>query len=176
MTNDQWGMLWGVKRSIRYHAYRRRFWNNWHVITMVAAVFSAATSIATFGGFVGIADHPWLHPVLMVATATLLVLDAVLGFSSKSALHDMLKRRLVSLERMVERSDGSDEELDFIADERARIEDDEPDVLGVLNDICHNEELTAQGIDEGRLKIGWFQQWMASYIDVKRHRIVPVAS
>lgn len=44
-------LLFGVRKSIRYHVRRRRFFENWNTVTMaVALIFSSAAVASILGG------------------------------------------------------------------------------------------------------------------------------
>ena len=55
---------------------------------------------------------------------------------------------------------------------RLDIEAREPPVLRVLDTMCHDELLTALGIEDGhRSNLGWWQRWPAQFVDVGAHRL-----
>jgi hypothetical protein len=58
--------------------------------------------------------------------------------------------------------------LDDVKLARLEIEKDELTVLDVLNVICHNEVMKADGYTSSQLaKIGWFQRMAANWFDFR---------
>ena len=64
------------------------------------------------------------------------------------------------------------EELNEFTARRLEIEMEEPPLLRVLNIICHNEEIIAQGSSAEPLPVKWWQRGMAAFLDLNAHRLL----
>ncbi|MDP3848414.1 MAG: hypothetical protein Q8R10_18510 [Pseudomonas sp.] len=165
---DRWHhMLFGVRRSIRYHQRRRAFFDRLDQFSnMLSVIFGSA---AIFG----ILENDY-KAVALVASALVTVLasiNLVIGSAQRARVHADFMRRFVELEkRMLEPE--SEKRLHEVSETRLSIEAEEPPVLHVLNAMCHNETMRAQGYKKEELaKIGWFQRLVAQLFDFREHAI-----
>jgi hypothetical protein len=145
MSNEQYGLFFDVRRSIRYHDRRRAFFERMHQLTGVLTVLLAGSvlfDIARPG------DNPaWLLALAAVA-AVLSAFDLMVGYATKAGLHRDLKSRFGALEMSILSGDAAPETWQAHQLERLRIEQDEPPVFRALDLLCHNELLRADGFDE----------------------------
>ena len=167
---EQWGgLLWNVRRSIRYHSRRRRFFDNWHTISSAVSVLFGS---ATF--FVLLAKANPLIAEISAAIVTLFAtLDLVVGTAASARLHDDLARRFIALEQeLTQAGEPTEENLPVLLNKRLAIEADEPPVLSVLNSMCHNELVRAEGRPESeRIPIGFFQRHLAHRFDLNEQAL-----
>ena len=168
------GLLFGVRRSVRYHDRRQRFYSGArHATDLMVFVFASAT-LAAFGAEVAENLPVWVRllPAVLATVMTGIALAYHVG--DKAALHGELKRRFIDLEiRMVAaESSMGDVELDQWTQERLRIEGAEPPVLRVLDTLCHNELARAMGRGPTeQIKVGFFQRRLAPFFDFGEHRL-----
>ena len=167
-------LLFGVRRSWRYHERRRRFYERvQNLSTFVAFLFGTATVAGVLGAM------PEGSPEWLVAVPALLVsflsgIALVYRVSPKAWLHADLRRRFVDLEAEMESVRGrlDEEALAKLRAQRLAIEADEPPALVVLDALCHNELWRAMGRDSDLLlKVGWFQRLVAQLFDFREHTI-----
>lgn len=163
-------LLFGIRKSIRYHNARRRFYERFQSITAALCVmFGTATSFAVLSG-VGAYWAAGAAAIVTLAAAA----DLVMGTSAKMRLHHDLSRRFIALERLViQRIHPNAIEIRHWESERLNIQADEPPTLRVLDVIVGNELLQAYGADSSQLiPVRWYQRWSAHFVDVHTHLLV----
>lgn len=145
MNDKQYGLLFDVRRSVRYHDRRRSFFDQLHQFTGGLTVLLAGSvlfDIARPG------DSPaWLLALAVIA-AVLSTWDMVVGYAARAGVHRDLKKRFASLEMAIVSGGVSDEAFAAHGLERLRIEQDEPPIYRALDLLCHNELLRAEGFRE----------------------------
>lgn len=163
-------LLFGVRRSVRYHSRRRAFFDNLQAFTnSMSVIFGSAAfftllSRATNHNVIGV-DLP------MVASAAVAVFSGVNLITRswvKARLHEDLGKRFLALERkMVEVGDerATNADLKRFVSERLSIEADEPPILQVLDLLCHNELIRAQGYGD-EVDIAWLRRRCAQFISM----------
>ena len=163
MTRTE-SMLFGIRRSVRYHNHRRRFYEMWNSVTITfAAVTSAAAGTAFSFEIVG--WLAWLPAVASFLVALFSALDLGIGTASSANLHAELARKFIELEkRFAHGKELSDEEYENIVRDRLEIEANEPTVLRLLDIMCHFELLRAQGDRREHLKIPLWRRKAAHWI------------
>ena len=138
-------LLFGVRRSVRYHNYRRQFFDTLSTWTDFLTIISGG---AVVGFAAGTGQTQTVATVVFGALAGLLAaLDLVLGFSIKARDHSDLSKRFTRLEQeMTEIGDSPTEgQLHKINTTRLEIESEEPPVKRLLDVWCHNELVRALG-------------------------------
>lgn len=169
--SDTWySLLFGVRRSIRYHMRRVRFFDQWNMLTnALALLFGSATILALMGG----KDSRWA--VLAAAIVSLFsVLNLLLGSTRRAREHNDLARRFLALEKeMIQvRQPLSEADLSSYQARRLDIEADEPPILRVLDILCHNEQALAEGHPrEVFVPVKWYQRWCAQFCDIGVDRL-----
>lgn len=165
---DRWhAMLFGVRRSIRYHQRRRAFFDRLDQFSnMLSVIFGSAA-------IYGILERDY-QAMALIASALVTILasiNLVIGSAQRARAHSDFARRYVDLEkRMLGQAD--EQTLLQVSGERLSIEAEEPPVLHVLNSICHNETMRAMGYKKEDLaKIGWLQRLVAQLFDFREHAI-----
>lgn len=165
---DRWhGMLFGIRRSIRYHLRRRAFFDRLDQFSnMLSVIFGSAA-------IYGILEKNALA-IALLASATVTVLasvNLVIGSAQRARAHADFMRRYVELEKLMLLT-PSEEGLLTVTQTRLSIEAEEPPVLHVLNCICHNETMRAMGYEkDGMPKIGWFQRLVSQLFDFRESTI-----
>ena len=138
-------LLNDVRRSVRYHDKRRQHFAGVHnFVTLVAFLLGTGTLAAFVEGFY---LPVWLKLLPALLATVLLGISLVYRVSEKASLHNDLKRRFIGLEqKMIGASEDDKEKLiPAYADERLAIEAEELPIKRVLDIICHNELMRAQG-------------------------------
>ncbi len=172
--NGYQDMLFGVRRSVRYHIRRQKFFRNFHRIVLFLSLILSSVTVAALAEAVG-ANWPLWGKLLPAATVSVLAgIDLVVGSTEKSWQHSDLARQFIKLERrLVSGSADLDEELiRNVEDKRLKIEAAEPPVLRVLDTICHNELMRAMGHKKDEMiKVNIFQRWCAPFFDLSESQI-----
>ena len=168
---DEWHeLLFGVRRSIRYHARRRMFFDRCRQFTSAIGVIFGS---ATFFTLLNKMDP--LYPTLSAALVTVFsTIDLVVGTAVAARRHDDLCRRFIELERQMELAERpiDVQALAKFKAQRLEIEADEPPVHRVLDLMCHNELLHAMGYERKQfVRIRFYQRWLAPFFDVQDHKI-----
>lgn len=159
MNDRQYGLLFDVRRSLRYHDRRRAFFDRLHQITAGLTVLLAGSVLFELARPGETAT--WMI-VLAVSAALLSAWDIVVGYASKAGLHRDLKIRYGTLEMAIVTGDDTAETWKNHQLERLRIEQDEPPVFRALDTLCHNELLVAEGHtrnDEGKAHLAHLNSW-----------------
>ena len=166
---DKWhDLLFGVRRSVRYHMRRRG------VFERVGTIKNALNLVFGSVTIYGVLSH--FGPEIPVATAALVsilsALDLVIGSARMARLYHDLARRFIELERRMEMEGVEAVDARRIADwtrERLAIEAEEPPVLRVLDTLCYNELARAMGYGQKhQAKVGFFQRLFAQVYDVRQ--------
>jgi len=138
---------------LRYHAKRRRFFENFSNFIKVSVVFTGSSAfMAVLGNKTDIA---------LVATFLISILSAlnlVFDFSKRALVHADLRKRFSELLKEIIIKEPTEENLKTWEAEKVLIEIDEPTALKVLDIHCHNEEAVALGYgSEDIYKLGWWR-------------------
>lgn len=142
LSDEQYGLLFDVRRSIRYHDRRRAFYEMCHHVTSLLTILMAGSvlfDLAKSG------QTAWWLQVISILAALFATLDMVIGYSKRVSLHSSLRERFANLE--IEMINGTMEDLVWCQYQRERllIEKDEPAIYKVLDLLCRNELLEAEG-------------------------------
>jgi len=160
-------LLFGVRRSIRYHI-RRELWYNW--LDKTGSVLTAVSGSATFGTLLG--GFQTLSTIFAGLTFFFSILNIIISTAQKARLHNDLRRKFVNLEIKMTESEPTEESIRRFQVERREIEADEPPHLLVLDSICHNDEVRAQGYDDQYIvSISWVQRLLANVVDISGHTL-----
>jgi hypothetical protein len=156
-------LLFGVRRSIRYHNRRCRFFDGFDKFVKVISVVcgSAAFAAAT-------AQHSVIIMIFTGLVAVFSAINLVVGPAQAARLHEDLARKFARLEYEITRANNlSRDQLNHFQAERLMIETEEPPAMRVLDTICHNELCEALGYDRCEFyKVGFFQSLFAHVIDL----------
>ncbi len=136
-NNDHHKLLFGVRRSIRYHSRRQAFFerlDRWFAFVLVLLGAGAVASV--------LQDNKTWTLAAGVGVTCIAGLNLVFGFGVKAGRHAQFVKDFTRLEKRLH-DDDSDETVAAVTKERLDIEAAEPPVMHVLNDLCHNELLQA---------------------------------
>lgn len=142
LDDDKYGLLFDVRRSIRYHDRRRAFYERLHSVTSVLTVLMAGSVFFDIGKN---GETAWWLLALSVFAALMATLDMVIGYSKRSGLHSSLRERFANLEIAMVMGDTADETWIEHSKSRLLIEKDEPPIYKVLDNLCRNDLVTAEG-------------------------------
>lgn len=160
LSEEMWALLFGVRRSARYHDRRVRFYDFMHTSATATALIFGSAAVA------GVLSTNQNGDKVAVVSAALVSIfaafDLVCGFSRKTWQHAELKRRFLLLEGKII-GNHDDDSLGCYQAERLTIEMDEPPVMRALDLLCHNELLRAEGLD-GAEPIGFIKRNTAQLI------------
>jgi len=151
--DQAYALLFGVRRSVRYHMHRRRFYEAWNTSTVLVSLIGSSSAILILFSMSG-------NEVLVASSISALVavvnaLDFAVGTGRRSNEHSDLARQFISLEAKfpsedVELSAG---EIDLLRRERLSIESREPPVMRLLDAMCHYELLRAMGDERAHPRV-----------------------
>jgi len=166
LENAWYGLQFGVRRSVRYHQRRRGFFERLDTLaSLLSVLFGSAVIVGVLAA----------HSTVLVLAASVLVtlvasFNLVLGSVRRAWQHADLARRFTDLERRL-LAEPDEALLRELTAQRLLIEADEPPVLRVLDVLCHNELLRAEGQKEGRARVGFWQRAFAQVFDLHADRI-----
>ena len=163
-------LLFGVRRSVRYHARRRRFYERIHDWVLFVAVSSGSATVVAFGSELTARLPDWVKMAVPAVVTVAALADLVVGSMRKASLHSDLGRRFIALERRLVAAGSSPSEPALVeaTQERLAIESDEPPALRVLDTLCHNELLRAMGYPASEfVRVTAVQRLLANWADFR---------
>lgn len=175
MSNDAHdpfdGLLFDVRRSVRYHDKREGvFLNVRNTVDFTVFLLGSTAALLfteTFGSGVPIKIKVLVPLVAVIGTGITLVLQV----GAKAILHNSLKRRFIALERKLIACGQSakKKELKRLQMERLAIESDEPPTLRVLDTICHNELIYSMGSEHRNrmVEVSVLQRLFSPFFDYR---------
>ena len=173
---EQHELLFGVRRSVRYHAHRRRFFEQ------LDKFIKAFTAIGGLGVFVTVLQkfgtgENWGLLIFGLVAGVLSIVDIVVNPDDQAHEHCNLSKDFIQLEKeivLAGESLTSKQVAEFTA-RRLEIEAEEPPALRVLDTICHNELLRAMGYDDShQKKVTKWQRFWSPLLDVNYHEAKPL--
>jgi hypothetical protein len=172
LDDRQFVLEFGVRRSVRYHARRRRHFDRLHrFTTFVALIFGSATFAALLGAF---GQGKGENAALVFATVVTVTsaLDLVIGSATRARDHHEFERRWIRLEQLIARAgDYDDAALSEFVEMRLEIEADEEPPLRVLDLLCHNELMRAEDRYDDLYRVGWAQKVLSQWVDFRADSI-----
>lgn len=148
-------LLFAVRRSVRYHNHRRRFYEIWNATTVTIGVLGGS-SAAT--GIIATMPQGWefLPAISAAMVAVFSALDLAIGTAKRGNSHADLARKFIGLEKLFAHGRIlEDQEHEDIIRDRLEIEAGEPTPLRLLDAMCHYELLRSMG-------------------DIEKHPVVPL--
>src|SRR5437867_9831745 len=91
-------LLFGVRRSIRYHNHRRRFFDGLDKFTKILAAVAGSAAVATALG-----NHTTVTVVLAAIIAVFSSTDLIIGAGPAARVHADLAKRFAELEATIVR-------------------------------------------------------------------------
>ena len=174
LHKDYHDLLFGVRRSVRYHSRRRGFFEAVHAVVVFVALLFGSATLATFGAAFGETLPLWVKLIPAALTTVLSAADLVIGCMRRAWQHAELARQFIELERTLERNRAAPTAalITETRDRRLAIEVTEPPVLRILDTLCHNELLRAMGYpSEQQVPVGFWQRLFAQFFDFQQHRL-----
>lgn len=165
MTSDlddkTYELLFAVRRSVRYHDRRRRFYEIWNTITVAGAVIGGSSAFAAL-----MADSTTVSVFFSALVALVGALDLAVGTARRADRHGDLARQFIALEQDFARGRSlEDDEYEALTRRRLAIEASEPPVLRLLDAMCHFEVLRSLGDAKRHPRIPWVRraasQWLS---------------
>ena len=154
-------LLFGVRRSVRYHDRRRRFYEVWNSATIAMGAIGGSAAVATVTAQL---SPGWLPAIAAAAVAVASAVDLAVGTARRANHHGDLARQFIGLEqRFAHGRSLDDAEHEELTRERLRIEATEPPVLHLLNALCHYELLRALGDGREPPAISWPRAVLANW-------------
>ena len=132
--DEEWDLLWGVRRSIRYHDRRRRFFEACHSIVLGFGIALAVVGFAVANKTI---SEQWLA-IFSILTMLVFLLDLLFAFSRCAWHHTSLKHKFGELEKKIITNDDK-ANIATLKACRIEIEKDEPPIRRALDLLCHNE-------------------------------------
>jgi len=162
--DEQHKLLFGVRRSARYHVRRRQ---NFERLDKFIKVFTTIGGLGTVTTILAKTNEWW---TLGYGTAAgfFSLIDIVIGTNDLARTHADLATEFILLEKdMVLAGESlSKSELAKFTGRRLDIEMKEPPPLRVLDRICYNELIRAMGYDKScQKKVTWWQQFLSPFCD-----------
>lgn len=139
---------------MRYHAKRRRFFENLYNFINAIVVLTGSTAFMSLLSSTGGSTTIPLY--LTSITALLTTLELIYGFFKKSIKHDELYKKFSILLKETIVHPLTTHNLTQWQAEKIMIESEQPTCLKVLHILCHNEHAVALGYgEEEQYKLGW---------------------
>lgn len=167
VNDEQWRLDFTVSKSLRYHAYRRAFWDTIDRWSKIITIVSGASVLVTIVG-----KHNAWATGLAIVVAIASAADVVIGFSKSARDHDMLYRAFSRLAQDIAGTEKPNEQ-DIYAWRRRllEIEMDEPFIIDLLERRCAAEEAHARGVppDDGwkltkwEVRVSQFAVWPSAF-------------
>jgi hypothetical protein len=140
---ERWNLDFVVSKSIRYHAYRRSFWDTFDNVSNILTVMSGTAVLVTLVG-----QYQMASTILAIVVALTSAANLVLGFSQKARNHDGLYRAFSRLAQdIAENEKPSSTMISAWRRRRLEIEMDEPFIVDLLERRCSAEEARARGCE-----------------------------
>lgn len=177
ITKSNHDILWDVRRSIRYHERRRSFFETFNqTANAVALILGAATIVTLLTEVATISTSIWWKIIPGAFITIFSSLNLVIGTAQKAQRHHELARRFIELEKMLVLELPNDDLTRKIKAERLAIEADEPPIYRIVDILCHNELLKADGYDPSSAppyNVSAMQRLFAPFFDFGVEKIGP---
>ena len=167
-------LLTDVRRSVRYHMRRRRYYEGRHRLVSSISTVSGSAIVAVLWTN---APVPSYVPIFIAVLVTVIsVWDLASQTVSMARLHSDLSRKFIELEQKLMvinpyLGTGSYDITPSVFNmpsaqaERLMIESDEPPIYRLLDVICHNETIDAYGRNRSDIyHIPWPKRVTANFI------------
>ncbi|MYH29057.1 MAG: hypothetical protein F4137_09420 [Acidobacteria bacterium] len=166
-------LLFAVRRSVRYHRHRERFFDRVHHLGVFVTAFLGSATVVTL--LVQLPPgSPWLPLLAGSLTVLASVAELVFGPARAARRHESLVVGFLCLEKDCLRAALSltPESLVELQSRRLDIEAAEPPVYRVLDAVCHDELVTALGRDpDQRTNVTRWQRLWRHFFDVGAHKL-----
>ena len=162
LENRQYHISFDVAKSMRYHAYRRRFYTKLDKAVKIASI---GTGGATFL-FLVASQETWWARLCALLVALLAAFDIIVGFSNAARIHDKLYRDFTLLAREIAKTtEMSEAKLAEWDEQRLEIEMEEPGTMDWLERRCSREEAMARGAEVNEAwRLPWWKLRLSQFV------------
>lgn len=144
LREKRYGLGFDVAKSMRYHAYRRGFFDK---LDKAIKIITVGTGGATFLILVSGQDTHWAKACALVLSI-LTAFDVIIGFSNAARVHDKLYRDFALLARDIAKATQLTEaDIAEWTEHRLEIKTEEPGTLDWLERRCAREAAEARGAE-----------------------------
>lgn len=169
-SNSHSDLLFGIRRSVRYHSRRQGFFealNNTISFALVVLGSGAVYSVAQ--------DHDRLTVAVGLSVAALSSGRLIFKLGERAARHSRFVSDFTRLEKRLA-FDESKEAVRRVTEGRLELEAAEPPVKRALDVLCHNELVQAMGIKEGnQYEVPWKLRLLSHLCNFASHDFKQVA-
>ena len=159
LDDRTYDLLFAVRRSVRYHERRRRFYEAWNTATVAGGVLGGSAAAVAF-----LASWGEWSAGIAAGVAALSAFDLAVGTARRADRHGDLMRQFIALERRFAHGVSlKDKEYREAVRERLAIESSEPPVLRLLDVLCHYEVLRSVGGDPPP-RMPWWRRKLANWL------------
>lgn len=168
MATEKHNLLWGIQRSIRYHARRVGFFETAHNTSTALQLLAGSAAMAAFLQ----SEKPEWGVWTAVAVTAIAAVNLVWGTAKKARIHSDLIRRWIYLEHdLTTNSPTRETDLKKYQAARLEIEAEEPPPLRTLDMLCHNELALATGQFDDLYAVHWWQRPLVNFFDIRDEQI-----
>ena len=159
-------VLFGARKSIRYHQRRRAFFEGMHAIAVALQVVAGSSAVAAV-----VSKSTALGASLAAAAAVLAALDLTFGVTRRATVHAGLAQQFAQLEREMVPHEF-DENIDAATaasfrQRRLEIEESEPPKLRVIDILCHNELAISTYRHDKLYPVGLARRCIGHFLDIE---------
>lgn len=161
LRSAQYVLLFDVRRSVRYHMRRCRFFDLFHSFTNAIGVIAGSSAV-----FSALQNHSQAAVFSAALVAVASAIDLVVGTGTMARLHNDLAKKFIQLEKEITLGgEPTEDNLRKFTCCRLEIEAEEPPILRTLDRLCYNEMLRAEGHSaEQMIPVPWLQKQLAHFI------------
>jgi hypothetical protein len=162
--SEQHALLFGVRRSVRYHVRRRQHFDR---LDKFIKLFTTVGGIGTVVTLLARASE-WVVMVYGALAGVFSTIDLVISTAEMARVHADLARDFIGLEKQMVLAGEklTEAELAGFVARRLEIEAQEPPPLRVLDTICYNDLVRAMGYDKShQKKVTALQKFFSPFFD-----------
>lgn len=163
-------LLFGVRRSVRYHEKREGFFAAIRNIVDAIIFLSGSSAILAFAVVVRENWGPWILVIFPLLPTFASCIALVFGVGDRASTHKQLKREFIGLEQKLIAIENqcTEKKVREIRQERLSIEARESPQHRVLSRICHNELVHTLQIDRKHIRpVTRSQRLLAHFWDIE---------
>ena len=156
-------LLFAIRRSVRYHMHRRRFYELWNAVTVTIAVVGGSSAATAF--FAKLPEGlEWVPSAFAGTVALFAAVDLAVGTARRGDKHGDTARQFIGLEqRFAHGRCLDDTEHEDLIKARLQIEASELPVLRLLDVLCHFELLRSLGDTGKHPRVPWVRRLLAHW-------------
>ena len=158
LENRTFDILFDVRRSVRYHLYRQKFFEQFHTISTVLNFLAGSSAVTLILAYPDLKLIAASFSILIVILSTI---DVVVGTTRKSTLHSDLAVQFINLEKQISPEINlDDEKYEKLRQRKLDIEMREPPILRLLDVVCYFEVYRSLGGEAREIpKINLIRKW-----------------